>query len=85
MKNRTFTIDLVTTQINHEKQLKDGYRIGKNSKELYELGEKCFFNPELMQGLDDETLNSKPFLNGYQRGKRLALIEEMEEGNKKAR
>lgn len=51
--------------------------------ELFDLGRDCFFNPELMQELDEEILNDKNFLNGYNHGKRLALIEELQGKNGK--
>lgn len=58
---------------------------GNFERDLFNLGRDCFFNSELMQGLDEETLNNKSFLSGYNHGKRLALIEEMQEKNSKSK
>lgn len=62
--------------------------LGKNkmgNSKLFDLGRDCFFNPELMKGLSEEVLGDKSFLNGYEHGKRLTIIEELEKKNGKTK
>lgn len=71
-------------QMNILKQASENMVINGN-KNLFDLGRDCFFNPELMEGMSEDTLNNKSFLNGYNHGKRLALIDEMEKKQGKSK
>lgn len=78
-------INKVGQDIKEEQWFSSLSRDTLSNRRLYDLGRDCFFNPELMEGLDEETTKSNAFVAGYNHGKRLALIEEMEKKNGKKR
>ncbi len=52
--------------------------------ELYELGE-AFFNSGLsLEDADEELRNNTSFVNGYNRGKRIAFAKELEQKRQKS-
>ncbi len=55
-------------------------------KELFDKGTEYFLNGGILEQAKDEYRNNKSFVNGYTHGKRLAMIQDIEEKyNKKSR
>ena len=62
-----------------EKYLKSLHDTKTFDRDLFNLGVEYYTNGGKLEDVKEEYRNNKSFLNGYARGERLAMIEQIEE------
>ncbi len=53
----------------YEKRAEQTIADSSYDKDLFDLGEYCYNNPEKMKELDEKILNARSFIRGYDRAK----------------